>query len=102
MCKIFVLNGQQVNIGQDINLLEYLRDYAWLTSVKNGCAEGACQACMVLFEGKATRACLLTTAKVSGKSVLTVETCQHWKRTSIAGLLLQREPFGTVSVSRVW
>lgn len=69
----FVLNNQQVSVGDDINLLEYLRDYARLTSVKNGCAEGACGACMVLLDGKATRACLLSTAKVSGKSVLTVE-----------------------------
>jgi len=69
----FVLNDQQVHVGDDINLLEYLRDYASLTSVKNGCAEGACGACMVLLDGKATRACILSTAKVSGKSVLTVE-----------------------------
>lgn len=69
----FMLNGQQVSVGQDINLLEYLRDYARLTSVKNGCAEGACGACMVLLDGKAARACLLTTAKVSGKAVMTVE-----------------------------
>ena len=69
----FVLNGQQIDVGHDINLLEYLRDYARLTSVKNGCAEGACGACMVLLEGKATRACVLTTAKISGKTVLTVE-----------------------------
>jgi selenium-dependent xanthine dehydrogenase len=69
----FVLNGQQVDVGHNINLLEYLRDYARLTSVKNGCAEGACGACMVLLEGKATRACVLTTAKISGKIVLTVE-----------------------------
>jgi selenium-dependent xanthine dehydrogenase len=69
----FVLNNQQVHVGDDINLLEYLRDYARLTSVKNGCSEGACGACMVLLDGKATRACLLSTAKVSGKSVLTVE-----------------------------
>ena len=69
----FVLNGQQVNVGHDINLLEYLRDYVSLTSVKNGCAEGACGACMVLLDGKAMRACVLTTAKINGKTLLTVE-----------------------------
>lgn len=56
-----------------MNLLEYLREEARLTSVKNGCAEGACGACMVVVNGKATRACLLTTSKVDTKTVLTVE-----------------------------
>ncbi|SDE88801.1 selenium-dependent xanthine dehydrogenase [Sporomusa acidovorans] len=69
----FILNGQPTVCDKEINLLEYLRDYARLTSVKNGCAEGACGACMVLLDGKATRACLLTTAKVNGKKLLTVE-----------------------------
>ncbi|HWR41760.1 selenium-dependent xanthine dehydrogenase [Sporomusa sp.] len=69
----FILNGQPTACDTDINLLEYLRDYARLTSVKNGCAEGACGACMVLLDGKAMRACVLTTAKINGKTLLTVE-----------------------------
>ncbi|MDW8801625.1 selenium-dependent xanthine dehydrogenase [Clostridium sp. A1-XYC3] len=69
----FNLNGNVVTAGEDINLLEYLRENTRLTSVKNGCGEGACGACMVLVDGKAMRACILTTAKVEGKSVLTVE-----------------------------
>lgn len=69
----FVLNGQTTACDRDMNLLEYLRDCARLTSVKNGCAEGACGACMVLLDGKAMRACLLTTAKTDGKTLLTVE-----------------------------
>ncbi|MEL7568240.1 MAG: selenium-dependent xanthine dehydrogenase, partial [Dehalobacterium sp.] len=44
-----------------------------VTSLKNGCGEGACGACMLLVDGKAMRACLLTVAKVSGKKLLTVE-----------------------------
>lgn len=69
----FELNSQSVTLTEDINLLEYLREDARLTSVKNGCGEGACGACMVLVDGGAVRACLLTTAKVNGKKVLTVE-----------------------------
>jgi len=69
----FMLNGKTVNVATEINLLAYLRDYARLTSVKNGCAEGACGACMVVLDGKAVRACVLTTAKVSGKTLVTVE-----------------------------
>ena len=57
----------------DKNLLEYLREDARLTSVKDGCAEGVCGSCSVLVDGKAWRACKLTTAKVHGKAVTTIE-----------------------------
>ncbi|SMC56470.1 selenium-dependent xanthine dehydrogenase [Sporomusa malonica] len=69
----FILNGQPTVCDKEINLLEYLREVVRLTSVKNGCAEGACGACMVLLDGKAMRACVLTTAKINGKTLLTVE-----------------------------
>lgn len=76
----FILNGEIVNVIEDMNLLEYLREEARITSVKNGCGEGACGACMVLVNGKATRACILTIAKVSGKEVLTVEGLSPWEK----------------------
>lgn len=69
----FNLNGSSVTIEENVNLLEYLREVARLISVKNGCAEGACGACMVLVDGKAMKACVLTTEKVAGKGVITVE-----------------------------
>ena len=69
----FTLNGQSMTTPEGLNLLEYLREDARLTSVKNGCAEGACGACMVVVDGKATRACLLNTSKLEGKSIVTVE-----------------------------
>ncbi|MBC8016128.1 MAG: selenium-dependent xanthine dehydrogenase [Sporomusaceae bacterium] len=69
----FNLNGETVTLSEDINLLEFLREDARLTSVKNGCGEGACGACMVLVDGKAVRACVLTTVKVQGKTLITVE-----------------------------
>lgn len=67
------LNGHRVTAAGDMNLLEYLREEARLTSVKNGCGEGACGACMVLVDGRAKRACALTLGKVQGKQVVTVE-----------------------------
>ncbi len=69
----FTLNGQAVTLPEGLNLLEYLREEARLTSVKNGCAEGACGACTVVVDGKATRACLLKGSRLEGKSVITVE-----------------------------
>lgn len=69
----FKVNDRRVIVAEDLNLLEFLREDVRLTSVKNGCGEGACGACMVLVDGKTVRACLLTTGKVHGKSIITVE-----------------------------
>lgn len=80
----FILNGKKVEAIEDKNLLEYLREDARLTSVKNGCAEGACGACMVLIDGKAMRACLYTLSKLSGKEVLTVEGLTSFEKEAYA------------------
>ena len=69
----FTLNQSVVTVAADKNLLEYLREDARLTSVKDGCAEGVCGSCSVLVDGKAWRACKLTTAKLDGKAVTTIE-----------------------------
>lgn len=69
----FTLNQNVVSVGADMNLLEYLREDTRLTSVKDGCGEGVCGSCSVLVDGKAQRACTLTTAKVQGKAVTTTE-----------------------------
>lgn len=67
------INGAVHNVQEDKNLLDFLRDEVQVTSLKNGCGEGACGACMLLVDGKAMRACILTVAKASGKKLLTVE-----------------------------
>ncbi|MDX9735722.1 MAG: molybdopterin-dependent oxidoreductase, partial [Thermoanaerobaculia bacterium] len=69
----FRVNGKEVTTSHDVTLLTFLREDLDVTSVKNGCSEGSCGACMVLVDGKPTRSCLTTTAKVAGKSVVTVE-----------------------------
>lgn len=76
----FKLNGKTVSIEEDKNLLEYLREDENLISVKDGCSEGACGACMVLLDGKAVRACLQTIAKIDGKSVITLEGFKEEER----------------------
>ncbi len=67
------VNGRLTHTERNIPLIDYLRDTLRLTSVKNGCGEGACGACTVLVDGKKTRACILTTQKADGKAVTTVE-----------------------------
>jgi selenium-dependent xanthine dehydrogenase len=69
----FRVNGRDVAPAKDAKLLEFLREELNVTSVKNGCSEGVCGACMVLVDGKAQRACLLDTARLGGKNVVTVE-----------------------------
>lgn len=76
----FILNGKKVSTPEDMNFLEYLREYENLTSVKNGCAEGACGACMILVDGKAARACIFTTSKMQGKEIKTLEGLSEFER----------------------
>ena len=56
-----------------MKLLRFLRDKLHLTSVKDGCSEGACGTCTVLIDGKATKACVQKVSKMEGKSIVTVE-----------------------------
>lgn len=70
---VFYLNGREIACGENRSLLRYLRDSEHLTSVKDGCSEGACGACTVLVDGEPCRACVLTTDKLDGRHVLTVE-----------------------------
>lgn len=69
----FTLNRKKVIVNEDLKLMEYLRDYENITSVKNGCNEGACGACMVIVDKKAVRACILKVSKLVSKEVITIE-----------------------------
>ncbi|MBQ1241949.1 MAG: molybdopterin-dependent oxidoreductase, partial [Oscillospiraceae bacterium] len=76
----FVVNGQSVTVEKNQRLMRYLRDEMHLTSVKDGCSEGACGTCTVLIDGKPTRACIAQTDKLEGKSVLTVEGLSDFEK----------------------
>ena len=76
----FTVNGQTVNVEENQKLLRYLRDTLRLTSVKDGCSEGACGTCTVLIDGKPTRACIPQTDKLEGKSILTVEGLSDFEK----------------------
>ena len=67
------VNGRTVTIEKNQKLIRCLRDELHLTSVKDGCSEGACGTCTVLIDGKPTKACVPQTDKLEGKSVVTVE-----------------------------
>lgn len=80
----FKLNGKSVSVNEDMGLLDYLRDIAQLTSVKNGCAEGSCGACMVLIDGIAQRACIQKLSRLENKEVITVEGISERERDVFA------------------
>ena len=72
MIKVLV-NGKTYEVEKDKKLMRFLRDDLHLTSVKDGCSQGACGTCTVLVDGKTIRACIPMLSKVEGKEIVTVE-----------------------------
>ena len=68
-----IVNGNMQISETNKKLIDFLRDDLDLTSVKNGCKEGACGTCMVLIDGRACKACVQELKNLSGKNILTVE-----------------------------
>ncbi|WP_306120207.1 MULTISPECIES: xanthine dehydrogenase small subunit [unclassified Roseitalea] len=78
----FLLNGAPVATGvrPDTTLLDLLRGPLALKGTKEGCAEGDCGACTVLFKRPgvagpplAANACIMTVAQIEGAEITTVE-----------------------------
>jgi len=69
------VNGEPYSISVESHhtLLTILREQLVLTGVKNGCSEGECGACTILFDGKAINACLVLAVEADGHEILTVE-----------------------------
>jgi len=76
----FTVNGKTVTVEKNQKLIRFLRDTLHLTSVKDGCSEGACGTCTVLIDGKPTKACVPQTDKLEGKSIVTVEGLTDWEK----------------------
>jgi len=71
----FNLNNKPVKVSVDAKetLIDTLRTSFGLTGTKKACGTGDCGACTVIIDGEAVRSCILLTATVNGKSVLTIE-----------------------------
>lgn len=80
MSYVITINGNPYETSEKKSLLRYLRDDLHLTSVKDGCSQGACGACTVLVDGKSNRACVLNTSRLHGKSIVTVEGLSSWEK----------------------
>ncbi len=76
----FSLNGEQVtlDVRDDETLLESLREHCGVTSTRYCCGIGVCGTCTVLLDGRPASSCLLLTAMVGGREVVTAEgaTCE--------------------------
>ncbi len=69
------INGtvQTIDTQPNRTLLEVLREDFNLTGAKDGCHEGECGACTVLFDGKPVNSCLTMIGQADGHSILTIE-----------------------------
>lgn len=70
---ILKVNGTTYETYKDKSLLRFLRDDLKLTSVKDGCSQGACGTCTVLIGDDNKRACVVKLSKVGDKEVITDE-----------------------------
>ena len=71
--SVFSVNGKTYTVTENVSLMRFLRDELRLTSVKDGCSEGACGTCTVIIDGKAVKACIQKISNLDRKSVITAE-----------------------------
>lgn len=69
------VNGrpQTFNAYPMMRLLDVLRGDAKLTGCKEGCGEGECGACSVIFNDELVNSCLVPIAQCEGASITTIE-----------------------------
>jgi aerobic carbon-monoxide dehydrogenase small subunit len=56
-----------------LTLADFLREELDLTGTHLGCEHGVCGACTILYNGEATRSCLLLAVQADGAQLQTVE-----------------------------
>ena len=75
----FIVNGKQYTSDSKKKLMRFLRDDLRLTSVKDGCSEGACGACTVIIDGETVKACVPSLDMLDGRNIITVEGLTEWE-----------------------
>lgn len=62
-----------VEIDPNKRLLDMLREDLNLTSVKEGCSEGECGACTVIYNGEPVTSCCMLAGQAEGADIITLE-----------------------------
>lgn len=62
-----------VEIDPNKRLLDMLREDLNLTSVKEGCSEGECGACTVIYNGEPVTSCCILAGQAQGADIVTLE-----------------------------
>ena len=78
MAKVHVqtrINGEDTEFLCEArqSLLEVLRDVLLLTGTKEGCNDGNCGACTVMFDGRIVDSCCVLGVEARGKEITTIE-----------------------------
>jgi len=78
MNKILIsinLNGEDrfIEIYPNRRVVDLLREDFKLTSVKEGCSEGECGACTVIFNGDAVTTCCMLAGQADQSTIITLE-----------------------------
>jgi aerobic-type carbon monoxide dehydrogenase small subunit (CoxS/CutS family) len=70
----FLLDGRSVEVGDDLSLLEALRDRLGARTAKDGCSpQGQCGCCTVWVDGQPRVACVTPVSRVAGRAVTTLD-----------------------------
>jgi len=71
----FKLNGQDISI--DVSggerVIDLLREKLELVGTKEGCGKGECGACTILLNGEPVCSCLLLSAQIIDREIVTIE-----------------------------
>jgi carbon-monoxide dehydrogenase small subunit len=73
------VNGQIYTREVPVNmtLVEFLRDELHLNGTKEGCDEGECGACTIIFDGHPFNSCLVLASEANGHEITTIEGMAH-------------------------
>ena len=79
------VNGSKHNCNVDPlrRLLDILREDLRLTGTKEGCGEGECGACSIIFNGKLSNSCLIPAAQCDGAEIITIEGFKDTRRGKV-------------------
>jgi len=69
------VNGKwtQRNVDENRLLLQFLREDLGLTGTKEGCGQGECGACTIIFNGMPVNSCLVFAVEADGADIRTIE-----------------------------